>query len=1004
MTLTANGSFMTYAFSSALMPPAEESFSEAVGWDPPADAQVDPFVSQPADYAIIDQFRSSAPHLADDHAATLDLAGAYHQLRKGRTAEAGEYFRTARQGLDGDFAGDVSPEIQNHYVAAALGEALWSKNADHETHEALDVVKRIASHALTPNLALEVDLVRANLVRRLKGSPQTVLEILDRLDEELDATDVDQKWIRVQSLISRIDLHLHEGMRERGLDRQLHFQRALQALSALRESVAAKGIEGEGAGARDEICAQLHFQASLIMLAHAYPKWALEAANHLVTHYPNSVATLKIVDPASPFAAVDGRAVLRDADTSTAGRLSAAVREGLARAVFATQGQYWKVSAAGALAGIAGAAGISGNQYPAMLAGAGIMAAGTAVAGKGFLGFTSEEAKQAYETGYSARDNKQSLIDVARRIGELGFTYAFFGGPLPLIGNLDSNPIFDYAVAHSSADGWGQFHGFGSAMSGISHYGILHGGRFLDAVNSSGISEGSAAFWHRFSTTTCFGSGLQAGLDTDRHILFDTIPSWPGQLASGFAEMASDVASIQTVGRLYQGAAGAYCIATLLPYAEVRSRLMSKYPRFTKGLELALLPGGYWLGANIAGAAGIEANFKAAAVGMGSQLIAHIMTGGKVRDNDWASMMRGAWIPALYAGYINASRSQVHPQTLADYFGEHMAIQINLLPIGALHFLTLGWAKGLIRRGGPNKIVRAGTAETPVMMGRLILNQVSTPLGIAVGEASQQLIQCPAMTRVNAEPTKGLSQRQSLRERMSPPSGLKTPEEEISWDDVVTAAKDLTSQRGTWRYLVSLYRNGKEKEDDVQKLAEAVVKLRDHARGGGRRWPLMQPFTGSSLVERFSMLFALYFAISSRNEPFSTAPEWMYFSLVQEELMKSGPEAEQRAKWFLSYLGSAAKDLSPAEKDLHHNLLLAAKAAENGPNGTAIKAFFEGHDWVFDQYGSEGKLERNLNAPSDPSAGWWSSHVIGREVKGPIDDRTMFDRLLAWTKELAAAV
>jgi hypothetical protein len=64
---------------------------------------------------------------------------------------------------------------------------------------------------------------------------------------------------------------------------------------------------------------------------------------------------------------------------------------------------------------------------------------------------------------------------------------------------------------------------------------------------------------------------------------------------------------------------------------------------------------------------------------------------------------------------------------------------------------------------------------------------------------------------------------------------------------------------------------------------------------------------------------------------------------------------------FLENLDIIASDLTPSRRDVRRGLLISAWAARKGPHGEAIRAFFKGHDWVFDHY----DISRDMEVPPE---------------------------------------
>lgn len=995
-------------------PPAQwgVSLGGVLGWDGLPQGEVIPFLGQGSNAGLVAtsimHHNGSAPDSFSPHTVSVPFPQGYAptQLLVQADAlivaqslgEAGQLYRTAREAMQREL---LSPD-DRLYQAATYGEALYFGGADVETLKAFDrilgklearesalgdhpspdsnVVRETKKEVLGDKFSLY--LARWSLVCRLGGSDRNTLRNsvaeLEEIIREADTNDVRHRRLVVQAYLSQVDIQLQigVGVNNRSSDwkliRREHFRRAVDALSNLRTLLSSGMSEGERTAT-----AHVHRYAMEILWRHHYVEWALEVGREFNAFSPNSaIPLLQVQQGIIP-------------------RLTAALAEGVHQARFSTTGNYWSHALWGSAAAVGGmaAAGATGvadvDGFRDLIDPAWIGALAAVAAGKIREGVVADETKQAFATGITDRQIDEVFFAAIRRTAEIGFTYALFGGPLPL-GGVVSGALGQLI---SETNGFAsQLHGPGSAVAAIADYLTTNLGGVATSITDHGIGSGLEASWRHYAQHDPLGNSLQRsgrvyGRFGDYVLsgeLWDEVGSW---VATKLADPHSrDLLIVPEAASLFWS-------GLTMARPDVRNRLLRVAPGWLRFAELALLPGAWLMGADIGMALGVSPYdaYRNSLIGIAKYIFFHTMLGGNgFRDIDAANMARNALVVSLYAG-VGGQMAPPQLPTVADKFLASMGIQIGLIPIGVIHFLLLGCPqfRWPLPNAWENKWKRSFTVEL-VNILRLSFGWASW-LGTSVAELAQAMLS-PSMQRLAHEGTGGQPQRSTFISANSPqrsPDGVLDPEEMGAILDDVNTRDTL---QGKWWYRLFqrlVGRSGETREAlafnrgdaDFAALARGAYNLRSQAAKAGRKVKLSQPFTGRSATEVGIPVLALPFAVANKPDPYPTQAEELYYlDTVYATLMADGKKglSPGEADQFLIYLGIIAHDTDLQFRDVAHNLLVATLAARNGPHAAAIDKFFDANGWVFNYYG----IHRDLQLPSrnrSQRVRWFIENLIGSE-------------------------
>ncbi|MFH0798780.1 MAG: hypothetical protein V2A66_01220 [Pseudomonadota bacterium] len=911
-------------FAPSVTFPQLGTLQRLIGWNAPPPNVYAPLTGQPANVHLRSAYAAASdgnelaqailgPKLvvpsSFHRAATaegFDLSSALALLMQGDVAAAGNAFRETRQTLDRDGA-----LADAEYALCTLGEANWFAGADAATYGALDRVRNQAAQSGNSELLSHERLARANLVRRTHGSAATALELLTanvtRLQDSGGQTNIKdpaERLIYLQSLMGRFDIHMQHAAERTRDARNAAYTRAIAELHEINYLLQEEG-PGENRAQERFIASELHAFAIRQMMAHGYSLRAREIAGDLFRLYPETLAAESMASAESPIAPLlDDKGRLRE--LRARGHWGAAVSAGLAEATHSSGGDYWAISAVGALTAMAWGALAGHHDAPTLMQFSGAGATFASGARKLMNGFASPEAGQALATGYSIRTPLQTMGDSAARVGELGATYMIYGGAVPGLQSLAGVPVVGHLVTNASGN-TAQLHGPGSAMAGLVSPALQQGSALWDLIGRSGFADGLSQFWKAFSGSTTFGSGVSAFLGADHRFL-----SWVGgNPLNGVRGISPGSLEIKDLATVMEVGAGIWAGATMFS-PELRNRAIASHPRLTRALELSLLPGAWLLATDFALSLGVAPKdaWVIPGLAVGFQARDQLMSGIRPTGWDFSNFLRAPLLEVTYAG-VGAQMllGAIRPHTFSESFGASMAIQIGLIPIGFAHALLLGFGQ---LRLWQNKALRSFSAETLGNFFRIMFGW-STWGGTLASMVCQTFIQCPWMTRVASEPVAGASMRGDFREKIAAPK------------------------------------------------ADAAQKLLTQAAQAGTRWRFWMPLTGRTLVEHLSPFLAFAFTTRGKDEPFETRPEERYFMMVSSMLAAGGKKAVPAADaaHYLNMLDQLAVDLEPGRRQARRGLLIATWAARSGPHGDAIRKFFGERDWLFDHY----SISRDMGTP-----------------------------------------
>lgn len=946
------------------------------------------------------------------------LAQADQEIAKGSFSRAGKLYQTAQK----QFEHALLPSDDPQYQAAVYGEALFGDDADAGTLKALERIRRRLEEreeALTASRrdlesrgedASAIDralsdlrgdqfseaLVRSSLTRRLGGSDQNSLRRglgdLEWIVASADTTIPRHRSLVLQSYLSQVDINLQMGVQAKGEDRAAwrkgHFDRARGLLGELRALVA-----GGASAAERDVVAGVHRYAMGVLRQERYVAWA------------------KDVGEAHNAAFPDHAVELDDASLDFGARLGAAIKEGVQQARFPTAGSYWKHAAWGSVAAMgamaaAGAAGVADVDGFRDLLNPAWIGALAAVGGmKAYHGATAEETRQAFQTGISDRTMGETFFAAMRRTGELAFTYSLFGGPLPFLGALGGPLGYLVADAHGSV---GQLHGPGSALAALMSYLTANAGQLAGAMADHGVGGGLDAFWQHYAQHDPLGNSLQRAWGVYERFVHYVVSGDLGYDVGSWMEAKMAHPHPEDLLILPKAMSLAWSGLTMVR-PDIRNALLRKHPGWLRGAELALLPGAWLMGADIGMALGVTPDnaYRIAAVGIAKYIFFHMMLGGNgFKDLDAANMARNAIVVSMYAG-IGGQMAPPALPTIPDKFLASMGIQLGLIPVGMLHFRLLDCPqfRWPLTNAWENKWKRSFTVELANIV-RLHLGY-SHWLGTAAGEFLQALLS-PSMQKVAHEGTGGMSQRAAFISANAPKAGAgqalapaQAAEAVLQmnarkangnkWWNRAGAAVGRAWRSPTAAAAAKDFRQGLadaaasgEPAKDLPALAKAAYDLRSQAMKAGRKVQLSQPFTANTLVGRLIMLFTLPFTIANKPEPYATdAEEAYYHDTVYETLVRTGKRGltEAEAGQFLASLGIIAHDTHPQFRDVAHNLLVAAIAAQTGPHKEAITKFLDANSWALSYYG----ISRDLAPPEGRRSkriAWFGEHLIGSSGEG----------------------
>jgi len=941
-------------FKPVLSFPTQPFIQGLIGWQTPPGPVADPLISQPGnvsklvipssqvppDPAIVSGVAARGVPVSIEHGLLIPrqstdtdnemLKPAFELLAQGRTKDAGTVFGDLRRCLEGSEL-DPPEELHSAYTQALIAEALYDPGATGSTYQALDRLMDHAESRGNVEVQLGARIVYSHMVSR-KGGAHT--RAIDRLEEipqisGLDLTRSDHRQMLVQSRIALMSTYLQRGIELRK-KRTHDFNMVVNhVLPDLRKDA---GTDQN----LQELVADLHAYAAGCFVEQGYPVQAYEVVRILKKEYPQSEATGTFEADGNPLAAyLDDTGNLKHASGWRS------IRAGLADAVVHARFETNK-SALAAILGSA-AAGMATASVWSFATGQELdLSTLTAFGGsasslffasaKAMKGWNSEESRQSRLTGHSRVSSEEMWKNLIWRAAEVAGVHLIMGAPVFGLGLADGIPGLESILLDSNGV-WGQMYGIGSAEAFIYSGVAAHSVDWINQIMQYGPILGTEEFWSHFSTNNPLGQTLQSAWDFYANFV-DYVVSADGMnrdIINGLLDMSSDIWSYETLDRGLQIAAGTYGLVTLsIPGAR---DWLKKRVGFGPHLltEAVMIAGAYRLGINLALALDVAVTdaLLTPGVAMVQNAIFQKMRGKETRwrDTNLADILRQGFITTLFAGVGDKMLAGIDASTLGDQFSKSLGIIPAFAPIIAALVLTC--------RFNPTQTIKSTAFRAPTTESFLIniprmFMGWSTWYGTAYAETMQSFVNWPWMFKLAnlyvGKPVVGRSLAQESLVNANQPS-LQTGE---------TSSQEQSSQS-----LESLSKNM------------------------GRKWDFTATLTGSSLVERLPYCFAFYMALTDKEEPFPTAPEPKFYSMVYQTLSASrdGMTAEVMEQ-YLDNLTLIAGDLSPERRDVRRNLLVATWAARSGDHGQEINEFFDRQGWVFDHY----DIDRNMALPPQGGA------------------------------------
>jgi hypothetical protein len=790
--------------------------------------------------------------------------------------EAGELFKQARQTLDlsNYQRGDI-------YVTAALGEARWGE-IDDSTLSALDRVREIASE--NEALLRHERFVRATAFFNANNT-ESALDVLLDITGDDDTIDV----TTVLAHVAMADIYMSRGVTSTHDAREMNFTFARNILLGDIPKVMEALPDVDDL---KETLDKVYMHNASVFARHSYPAFAKEI-----------------------LAAMD---VDTFDESVKSERIKARCLAALSNANFPRQALFWKTITLGALvsAGSATAIRYGYISYPEIMQAMGVGAASAAALMKAYLGWTSPEARQAYEAAHVDQSTWGSLRVGGGEFLKLLGTYAFFGGVLPGIGALAAYGGPDLLLAHADGN-LGQFHGAGSFLGSIFDATVEHGGQALHLFSIHDFDKAVSIFWNDFSANTVLGKSLKKGYYFWEKNITKAFTEMPSQIYDKLLQTASFENPVDSILRLYKGITAAYAI-TVMVRPQIREKLQRRY-KHLQFYEMPFLLGAYMLAIDINLATGVK--WKDAhwipALGIASQLRHHVMSGGRYNNIDWAAVMRATLIPTLYAGTGQQIRASEKSDPLWSHFQDSMAVQFWLYPIGFVH----AWLAGLdVWEQAKIKGAKWWREETIGNVGRLKLGWASFE-GTAWSMGFQQLAGNVNMSTWKKEASGTPSQLMAFQKMIAP-----------SGESALTNDSDAKIQLSA-----DQIRRAKKLRDEAKELKRLAMAV-------GPRWNFWREYKRASRNTRLKMMTALYYMPTVNDNLFPTRPGVKYY--YREErgvygvLMDSlTPDAV--IEEFLNDLEVIVMDVDPRRQAMRYNLMLAAWSASKGPHGELIQRFFE---------------------------------------------------------------
>ncbi len=936
--------------------------------------------------------------------ATLTSQSPDHLVHQGLGAltsdvdQAGAHFTQARAAL----LQSGAPGTAAHFQTATYGEVLWGK----VTGKTFDALDRIKMDAAASDTARRNERFMRAVAYFKTGEVNTAISALS----EITDIDAPADHVTVLALASQADAYLSLGSRLSQKERESYFAnarrvlihelpQAVEAWTRSDEAVALwRGEKVAGFELKDmlelkESLSAFYYQAANAFKDFSYHATAIEVAKVLAETFDSTYGAKKLLEEdrlgeidfsdlniqpddhaldiakkvmralgrfwtarpphSNPLSAyVEDGEVVDQVSEDRRDRLVAAASEFLAQANMPTNKAFWKTATVGGLLGMTSAL-IAGGGNISFETAMQMMAVGsTTLVGlkKTQIALDSEEVRQTYRVGYTDKTAFDTFKLGTGQFLKMATSYAFFGGILPGVQGLP-----DLLLA-SAGEYAGRIHGIGSGLGGLFYSTTHYGGEMAQFISQYGFSEGMEKFWAWWTSVSHFGSSLNnVGKFWDKTLTY-MFTQMPDDIMMGIIKMGSDPISAETVFNLYKGVVGLYAFSIMVR-PQIRTALLRQFPRGLQMAEMGMLAGAYFLAYDIGIATGVEPGeaMKMGFLGMLTQGRHHLMSGGRRHNVDWAAVMRATLIPFLYAGTGAQMQADMPAETLTDHFANSMGIQVGLYPIGFIHGMLAGLS---LKRQAQVKFWRSWSVESIGNIGRLQLGW-ATFAGTLWSMAAQQLFLSPAMSRSWQEASGTPSQRTAFLRWLLVPGDMDLKAKPNGKEEAAGVAE------------------GVQMDADVREVIATARKVEQSATIAGTRWDFWNFLAGQTAFERLPIFTAFYWGWKQKDTPFPTRPEDMFYRRAVFRILNSEKTSEDEMSRYLKMLNIMARDMDPVRRSIRHNFLLTTWAARRGPNGKAVRAFFEENDWMFEFYG----IDRDVTPPKK-SSGWRADRWFKKHLKG----------------------
>lgn len=777
------------------------------------------------------------------------------------------------------------------------------------------------------------------------GQIDSVLEAL----RPFDTADAPDDVLTVLALATKADIQLGRALLRRNGHRRDLFTDARRLL-VLEIPAVLRRLPQTLDGPTQNVLAEVYFYMALAFLNSHYPEYALDTARTLVELFPDSNAARQALAEKGPFANFlvrrDGALQLRNSGEIPGlwQRVVAAAKEMVHRAHFDDGANFWKVAAVGgAVAMVCDVLAGGTGSYISALADMALGGTGAVVAAKTMIGCQAPETQQAWQTGHTDYSNMDAVrASLGEAIKALG-TYAFLGGVLPGVSHLP-----DFFVAHTDPNGWSSIYGLGSAEAFALNAAREYGTIALDAMSRGGVVAGAGEFLEILRTTTLAGSAFGNGVDFVAQTSDYAMTEMPDDVARAVENALSfswqDPVSIaMALGKIYMGVAGLYAFGMLMR-PDLQKHLTQRIPNLAL-IEMALMPGAYAATVGIGVLSGVKLNdaLMIPLICYGVQARHHLMGGQriKLREIDWAAMMRAGGVQLLYLAPGAAMIDGLQPQTMVDRYMLNLGMGPLLISIGLVH----GWIIGFgAENVGKSKIAKYPTYDALGNIAKMMFGWMTWG-GTLAGVLIKEIGLGAAVTRAYPE-----------------------------------AVGSSTQYTALLRSVLNLRRARETGDADI---ATRQTDFENALAEGGRRWNFFDPLAPRNLAQAIPPLMAFYTSAKKQEPGFQTLPNELFFRrTILRFLMDESIQPEVVEAFLIDseqMLNRTNTDTSD-RRDVQRNLLVTINAARMGVHKETIQAFLARNAWMVGFYGVGPDDEALQTWRGLRARRWFARRMIGSSV------------------------